>query len=446
MLSSSNIVYNRKEVILIVSLYCFVALTSIFNLGIIAPVGFIFLLTICAFTSPRTGFLALIVMFYLPMGGVRIPAVFIISTVIVGVVNILKNRGVNWYVANKSIIILYFIFLLLRLVSITFVGNQAAFKSYFMVSASVLIHIIVISFLVKSKEDIMYILRMWGVIGAFAAILGYLHFLMGDSVYLRQIYIPSGNYDKSMIDGILDYARWIWAGVEPNFHGLILLIPFAINFSFLIKKANALNIALTIVTFFGIIGTFSRSSFIVSLFIVVLYVILPQNKRKIKLQRFFLIAVFLSVVTLLITTYFPVFLDRIYSIQEAATTGQGSGRLPLFQEAINNFMSNPLFGIGTGQTASVSRVHLESHNLFLQTLGENGIFSFLILLSIFWGYLRKSYALRSDTLVFLVAGIAIIINANTVSYFDMRMFFSLYVLLNFYYLWHDNSRNIKSYE
>ena len=109
-------------------------------------------------------------------------------------------------------------------------------------------------------------------------------------------------------------------------------------------------------------------------------------------------------------------------------------------------MSNPFFGIGTGQTASLSRVHLESHNLFLQTLGENGIFSFLILLSIFWGYLRKSYVLRSDTLVFFVAGIAIIINANTVSYFDMRMFFSLYVLLNFYYLWHDNSRNIKSYE
>lgn len=436
---SNDIKYDKMEVILILSYYCFVALSSIRDLGVLAAPGFILLLIGCALKSPRTGFLALIAMFYLPMGGVKLPVVFIIATAIVGFINILKQKGKEWYLINRKIILLYSAFLILRFVSIVFVDNTDYFQRYFFVSFSVLIHIIVLSFLIKDRNDIPFILKIWGVIGALSAILGYLHFSMQSTVYLRQIYIETGDYDKSTIEGTFDYVRWIWAGAEPNFQGLILLVPFAINFFFLTKKVSILNIMLTVVTFLGILGTFSRTSFLVSIVIIALFAILPQNKsHRLNPKRLALISVLFVSTILIVTTYFPDFSDRISTIQEAASGNQGSGRLPLYKEAIRNFMSNPLFGIGTGQTPIISKYQLESHNLFLQTLGENGLFSFFILVSLFWAYLRKAYKLRFDCIVFIIAGIAVILNANTVSYFDMRIFFSLYILLNYCDWWRRN--------
>lgn len=424
--------YNKKEVILIVLFYGFVALSSIINLGFLAAPGFLALLLSCALLSPRCGFLALVAMFYLPMGGVKLPMVFIIATAIVGFFNILKVKTKDWYIVNKNIIILYLWFLLFRFISILFVENKDAFSSYFFVSFSVFVHILVISFLIKDRDDILFILRMWGVIGAFSAVLGYLHFSMQDSVYLRQIFIQSGDYDKSTIEGTFDFVRWIWAGAEPNFQGLILLIPFSINLYFLTKKNSVLNIVLTVVSFIGVLGTFSRTSFIVSVLIVILFTIIPQEKGKLlNVKRILLIFTLFLFVVFIITLYFPDFVERFFTIQEAATTYEASGRLPLYKEAIHNFINNPFLGIGTGQTAYLSKHQLESHNLFLQTLGENGVISFIILLAMFWGYLRKAYNIRYQTRLYLIAGLAIILNANTVSYFDMRLFFSLYVLLNY---------------
>lgn len=431
-----DIKYDNTEIILILSYYCFVALSSIRDLGALATPGFLFLLVGCAVKSPRTGFLALISMFYLPMAGVKLPAVFIIATATVGLINILKQKGKNWYLINRKTILLYSGFIALRFVSIVFVDNADYFQRYFFVSFSVLIHIIVISFLIKDREDIPYILRMWGVIGALSAILGYLHFSMQNSVYLRQIFVETGDYDKSTIEGTFDYVRWIWAGAEPNFQGLILLVPFAINFFFLTKKVNLLNVVLTVITFLGILGTFSRTSFLVSIIITGLYAIMPQNRNhRLNPNRLVLVSVLFVSLIFIVTTYFPDFSDRIETIQEAARGNQGSGRFPLYKEALQNFFSNPLFGVGTGQTPVISKYHLESHNLFLQTLGENGLFSFIILISLFWWYIREAYKLRFDCLVFFIAGIAVILNANTVSYFDMRVFFSLYVLLNYCYWW-----------
>lgn len=428
--------YDRKEVVLIVLFYCFVALTSIRDLGGWAAPGFLVLLTVCAIKSPRVGFLALISMFYLPMAGVKLPMVFIIATIVVGVINFAKTKGKGWYVINKDLITLYSLFLALRFVSIIFVNNKDNFQSYFFVSFSVLIHIIVISFLIKDKKDIPFVLRMWGVIGAFSSVLGYLHFSLQDSVYLRQIFIATGEYDKSTIDGSFDFIRWIWAGAEPNFQGLILLIPFAINFFFLTNKVSLLNVLLTIVSFLGIIGTFSRTSFLVAIIIITFYAILPQSKTElVNAKRLTLVSALFVTVIIAVTTYFPDISDRINTIQDAATGNQASGRLPLYKEALVNFWSNPIFGVGTGQTPIVSKYQLESHNLFLQTLGENGLFSFFILLALFWSYFKKAIVLRFDYSLYLICGIAIVLNANTVSYFDMRVFFSLFVLLNYDNRW-----------
>ena len=416
-----------KETILIVSLYCFVAITSIINLGIIAGPVFLFLFLLCSLYKPRTGLIALLSMFYLPTGGINIPYIFVISTAIVALMNLGAFTKIRGYRINGTLIVLYSVFLVLRFVSVTFVEDFELFYSYFFVSFTVLIHLIVISSLVENKEDIDCILLMWGIIGALSALLGYVHYLMQDNTYLRQVVISTGAIDKSTLMGSLDYVRWIWAGAEPNFTGLQLLIPLAINFHFMFKYKRILNILTSLMTFLGILGTYSRSSFLVALVVLFIYFLMIRSKVK------YVVLVFTVASTFAIITLFSEFADRINSIQETIEYEQGSGRFPLYEEALNNFWNNPLFGVGTGQTRLYSATHRESHNLFLQTLGENGLLSFIVLIILFYYHLKKAIAFRREKIVYIVAIIAIMLNACTVSCFDMRVLITLFVLLNYEY-------------
>lgn len=425
---------DNKETILVVLLYCFVAVSSLINLGFIAAPSFFVLLLACSLHKPRTGFVALVAIFYLPMAGLHIPNVFIIATIIVGVVNVFKIKGKNWLRINKDIVILYSLFLFFRFISVVFVPNINAFWNHFFISFTVLVHILIITFLIRDEGDVMPVLRIWGYIGAAAAVLGFLHYLLQDAAYLRQINYGTEIIDKSAIDGSYDSVRWLWFGVEPNFHGLSLLIPFTINLSFLFRKVNLPNILLTILTYLGILGTFSRTSFLVSTLIVVLFLIYsPNRKGKNKVFDSLVFIIIVYGVYLAVSTFFPAFTERIESIQEAATMNNVSGRTPLYLEAINNFIHNPFLGVGTGQTAYYSIYKLESHNLFLQTLGENGIFGFAVLFALFLVFVRRASFVKNKNPLFFFAIIAIMINANTVSYFDMRLIFSLFVLLNYYY-------------
>lgn len=416
------------ETLLLLFLYGWVSLASIINLGSIAPVVFLVLMMLCALYKPRTGLIALISMFYLPIFGLGLPSTFVIASAVVFLFNFRKINRQNYRIV-KSLIKLYFAFLLLRSVSFFFVENINAFQSYLFVSFSVLIHLLVIPALIKKTDDIKVVLRFWGFIGALSAILGFIHFQFQDIVYLRKIFTTTGAFDKSTVDGSFDFVRWIWAGAEPNFTGLQLLIPFVINLSLLFKDKTILSFVITAITFLGILGTYSRTTLIVSLLVTAIYVILSKSHYK------YIIMLIIPLGYIAVYMYFPEFIKHALTIQEVATSGQASGRFPLYEEAINNFLSNPLFGIGTGQTATVSSFHLESHNLYLQSLGENGFFSLLIILIIFGKYLITAFSFRQVDLLYFIAGLAFMINACTISVFDLRLMMTLFVLfyLNYSY-------------
>lgn len=424
---------DKKETILLVTFYLFVSLTSIINIGFISVVGFLLLILACSWYKPRTGLLALLAMFYLPVYGLGVPYAFIMASAIALLCNIRRYGNCRFYYKiNKSIIKLYIIFLLLRGVSILFVENTSAFGSYFFVSFSVLIQLLFVPVLISSKEDVYYILRFWGLIGALSAILGYIHFAFQDVVYLRQIFVTSGVYDKATIDGSFDFVRWLWAGAEPNFTGLQLLIPLTVNVVYAFRKPNFLNIVLACITFLGVLGTYSRTSLLVSCFMVLLFIMSTKSKSK------YAIVILIPFAFLGVSMCFPEFIERASTIQEAASKGNASGRFFLYLEAVNNFISNPIFGVGTGQTATVSAYKLESHNLFLQTLGENGIISFTVLISIFYGFLKKAYHYKIENLIYFVGGFGVMLNANTVSAFDLRTIFLFFILLNFDVYFNEN--------
>lgn len=426
-----------KETLLILGFYLLVAASSIVNLGVLGQVGFIVMLAVSSLYSPRTAAIVLLAFFYLPVGGLHIPNIFIVATIFVAVLNF---RSIRKNFENKItiwILKLYSCFFLFRLLSIVSVDNLPKYWQYILVSFSVLVHIIVFSCLINGKKDINVILKYWGVIGALSSILGYIHFMYADVVYLRQIVQIDSFYDKASIEGSLDWVRWIWVGAEPNFTGLNLLIPLAINLGFLFKKFSLFNLLLSIITLLGILGTYSRTSFLVSIIIIVLFILFSNAKYKL----FFIALIPIS--AFVIALYFPEFVDRIDTIQTAATEGQGSGRFPLYLESIDNFCSSPIIGIGAGQTPVVSKYKLEAHNLFLQTLGENGIFGFVFIMLLFVKSLKMAFSLRTKEPMFLIGLIAVLINCNTVSAFDLRTILSFVIIISYFYMVNRSEDHVK---
>lgn len=426
-----------KETLLILGFYLLVAASSIVNLGVLGQVGFIVMLAVSSLYSPRTAAIVLLAFFYLPVGGLHIPNIFIVATIFVAVLNF---RSIRKNFENKItiwILKLYSGFFLFRLLSIVSVDNLPKYWQYILVSFSVLVHIIVFSCLINGKKDINVILKYWGVIGALSSILGYIHFMYADVVYLRQIVQIDSFYDKASIEGSLDWVRWIWVGAEPNFTGLNLLIPLAINLGFLFKKFSLFNLLLSIITLLGILGTYSRTSFLVSIIIIVLFILFSNAKYKL----FFIALIPIS--AFVIALYFPEFVDRIDTIQTAATEGQGSGRFPLYLESIDNFCSSPIIGIGAGQTPVVSKYKLEAHNLFLQTLGENGIFGFVFIMLLFVKSLKMAFSLRTKEPMFLIGLIAVLINCNTVSAFDLRTILSFVIIISYSYMVNRSEDHVK---
>lgn len=426
-----------KETLLILGFYLLVAASSIVNLGVLGQVGFIVMLAVSSLYSPRTAAIVLLAFFYLPVGGLHIPNIFIVATIFVAVLNF---RSIRKNFENKItiwILKLYSGFFLFRLLSIVSVDNLPKYWQYILVSFSVLVHIIIFSCLINGKKDINVILKYWGVIGALSSILGYIHFMYADVVYLRQIVQIDSFYDKASIEGSLDWVRWIWVGAEPNFTGLNLLIPLAINLGFLFKKFSLFNLLLSIITLLGILGTYSRTSFLVSIIIIVLFILFSNAKYKL----FFIALIPIS--AFVIALYFPEFVDRIDTIQTAATEGQGSGRFPLYLESIDNFCSSPIIGIGAGQTPVVSKYKLEAHNLFLQTLGENGIFGFVFIMLLFVKSLKMAFSLRTKEPMFLIGLIAVLINCNTVSAFDLRTILSFVIIISYFYMVNRSEDHVK---
>ena len=426
-----------KETLLILGFYLLVAASSIVNLGVLGQVGFIVMLAVSSLYSPRTAAIVLLAFFYLPGGGLHIPNIFIVATIFVAVLNF---RSIRKNFENKMtiwILKLYSGFFLFRLLSIVSVDNLPKYWQYILVSFSVLVHIIVFSCLINGKKDINVILKYWGVIGALSSILGYIHFMYADVVYLRQTVQIDSFYDKASIEGSLDWVRWIWVGAEPNFTGLNLLIPLAINLGFLFKKFSLFNLLLSIITLLGILGTYSRTSFLVSIIIIVLFILFSNAKYKL----FFIALIPIS--AFVIALYFPEFVDRIDTIQTAATEGQGSGRFPLYLESIDNFCSSPIIGIGAGQTPVVSKYKLEAHNLFLQTLGENGIFGFVFIMLLFVKSLKMAFSLRTKEPMFLIGLIAVLINCNTVSAFDLRTILSFVIIISYFYMVNRSEDHVK---
>lgn len=420
---------NLIESISILGVYLIAALSSIINIGTAGSALFALLVVISIIVSSRNAFLLMFITFYVPTGGLSLPIgpliLITLSTIVIrfkDIINAKRGAGI------KTLTILLLLITAFRFLAFPFVRDYSLYFSFLLSAVYTLLQVLVVPSLIKD-EDINYVLKWWVLFGAFAAILGYIHHIMEGSTYLAEIVSMSNERGDSSfeVEGFVGWMRWIWAGVEPNFHGALLLLPFAIALNNMMKKGSIVNIVLWGLIMLGIVGTFSRTSFMVSILTLLLALFFSKSVKH-KGAIAFLVVVFFSV-----TIYsYQDYVERLLTISDNIKTQGGSGRFELYEEALNNIASNPIVGIGTGQTRLYSRTKMDSHNTYLQLFAENGIVCFLIAIYLIVFVFKRAIRIREKNAVFLLGLFAICLNLNTVSMFDLRPLVSFVVLLFIY--------------
>jgi len=174
---------------------------------------------------------------------------------------------------------------------------------------------------------------------------------------------------------------------DPNDYGtfIVFSLPFILPLLLLCKKRwhYLFVIGYILLTLRSVMGTGSRTAFLMLVTLVVLPMIV--SKHRFKLVPAMLIG------TMIFWSVMPVDMQNRYrtiwddSINEQANKNR-DGRLLGFYEGMENWENYPVFGVGPSMHPMALGTLLQSHNLYGQVAGETGTFgiiAFLLMLSCF---------------------------------------------------------------
>lgn len=417
---------NKIEYILLVCLYSWIGYCSIFNMGANAGIVFTILTILIALKSARASYCVMISLLFCSLASLNIPSPVLLSTAIFLLFNLRKiNHNTNRHAVSKFILPC-FLYLVIRCISCLQIVNMEQYISSVTVDLISTFSLVIGVIILGNSNDNEFIEKWVGYLGVLATIMGFVYFLYNDTAYLGQLYAGSDFAGKGVIgdDLIKAWLRWVPIDKEPNFWAAYLLFPYGYWIYSVFRKPGIENIICLLITFLGILFSYSRSSFIVS--VLVLLYVLFKNKRV-----YFMGVTMLFVLFIISVFYFsPEIVERIFSINDNIKNEGGSGRFELWLEAINNFFSNPIFGVGTGQTVAVSKQHLGTHNLYLQILGENGLLGFCSFAYIWLCALSRMKRYIKYNSFYYYAFLGFSINLMTVHCFDLRIPF--FIILLFY--------------
>jgi O-antigen ligase len=183
---------------------------------------------------------------------------------------------------------------------------------------------------------------------------------------------------------------------------LVFTIPLSLSFWYHVGKAS---IKLKLLMIFGIfaqlilLSSISSRAGIVGLIGGLLLGFSLSGRlltRNAKLGRFiFTILIFLSIAFILTPDPVIVRTKNVFSqerLENEFTTDYG--RLALIRSAFDAFKQNPIIGIGIGNFANFNLNYSmgsgsETHNIFFQTLAEEGIVGFILLVSILFLLIKR---------------------------------------------------------
>lgn len=417
------------EYILLVSLYSWIGYCSIVNMGSIASIVFLLLVLSIGALSLRASFCAMFAILFGSMASLNMPSPIIISSGIFFIINTFRMRMKGKELALIYLLIPFFIYLILRLASCLDIRDEELYTSALTVDFVTFISISLAILLVNDSEDVAFVERWIGIVGVLASIYGLFYFLYNDVAYLRSLYEGTDFAGKGVIEGadlIKAWLRWAPVDKEPNFWAAFLLFPLGYWISILPKRTTPFTIICLSITYIGIIFSYSRSSFLVASF--VLFLAFFKSRRK----YFFSMILIFVVICVGIYISSPDVVARFLSISDNIKSEGGSGRFELWGEALNNFCTNPIIGIGTGQTPAYSPTRMGTHNLYLQLLGENGLIGFSLFSFIWFTAFIKMKKYTKCNGFYYYAFLGYSINQMTIHNFDLRVPFFVIILFYVY--------------
>lgn len=250
------------------------------------------------------------------------------------------------------------------------------------------------------------------------AVFALVHYFYGDSSRLSAKAYSSILDGKQFLDHNMGIRRFIWPGVDPNFFAFTLLVLLQGLLFFSRQKTTYIEWASISLCYFLILGTFSRTGFLLATLSLMVFVFISSNRVHKKLL--------VSISAIFVVLSSTNLVTRIFSIADNLRYQGGTGRLERFISGIDIMLRNPL-GVGPKQFGVLSS-YGTSHNTFIQAGAEFGIFYLLLYFICFLVvgfYLIKFASKKSNLRIALIAisaWFSVFIFMNTIPLSDQRIF------------------------
>jgi len=181
-----------------------------------------------------------------------------------------------------------------------------------------------------------------------------------------------------------NFLRAFGSFPDPHIFGAFLALAWPLGLFFYQKKPRLKILAISGLIFLGSLLSFSRTVYLMLIaesFLALAFFIKKETWPK------FILFLFLFFLPLFFLTNNPL-KQRLFSSFDFQE-GSVSGRLLMWEKSLEAFREKPLTGLGLGNfplfvkpTAEL-REPIYAHNLFLDFLAETGLFSFVLLFSVF---------------------------------------------------------------
>jgi O-antigen ligase len=360
-------------------LWLLLATQSVFDLGYFFVFVWLLLVVILIKINMLYCFVLIAISYYLPVPQSFLPSPFLILHIItfsffIARFDVFKLAKAKY----SSYLILYFIlsiFYSVLIFNIPLDNNQI--YNYLLTILFSFFYLYIFT-VINNYEKIDFILKRIVIFSSLAVILSLVHFTLGDSTHLYSSYLSQGGGSEDLFSKLYtasdkSVVRIMWPGVDPNYYASMFIFPFAVSVYYLQKEK--LFVLPTILIGASILGTFSRTAFLILLLVIV--ILFWRSKYKFKA----LMVVLLSI--LIVYFNFNDYVERITSISNNIVEHGGSGRFDRISEGLKIWAAN-VFGIGIGNiyTYGMGNSCLSSscstHNTFLQVLVDSGIVLFIL--------------------------------------------------------------------
>lgn len=213
---------------------------------------------------------------------------------------------------------------------------------------------------------------------------------------------------------------------DPNYlcgYMLFTIIYYLDEFK---KSKNLANLIKVLIFITVVFFTGSRGGLIAVSGSIIIYFLI-NSKQKIK--NICLLIMILSILPISLN-FMPEDVQDRYSLEFTAKDG-GANRFEMWRDIIENYQDfdiyNKVLGVGAATIRDYNSYNNVAHNVWIETLCENGIVGLIILMLFYFNYIK--YALKLDSKIYVSVFLGYIIMTMSLSLYAYKPIWALLLLI-----------------